>query len=156
MINPTKALALAAFALAGAFLGTAAQASAANFNVSFAIKNNDASLSMIRTSSVPVGVTGLPNPSVSIAPGGSESGTWSATLPALHASAQILLTYAQASDGVSSPCSFTVKISHDTNVQPYLLEFSNNGGPSRCSVPASARTSDGQFTSQTYTMGWST
>lgn len=157
MKDMTKALALAALALAGAFLGTAAQASAANFNVSFAVKNNDASPAMIRTSAIPSGVTGLINPAAAISAGGTDpaSGfaTWSGPLPALHASAQVSLTYTQ-SDGVSSPCTFTMTIAHDTNSQPYLLQFSN-GGVSRCTVPASVRSADGQFTNQTYVLGWS-
>jgi len=60
---------LAGATFGGAFLTTAAQASAASFNVSFAIHNNDATYNMIRqTVPLPSGVTGLIVPPKAISP----------------------------------------------------------------------------------------
>ena len=153
----TKTLALAAVVLAGAFGATTAQASAANFNVNFVVQNNDASVSMIRSGSLPSTVTGPINPASAIAPGGSDpaSGyaTYSDQLPVLGFSKQVSLAYAKASDGTQQ-CTFTIKVTHDGNAQPYLLHITSDSA--RCSVPSSdIRTSDGQFTSQTSLLGWS-
>jgi len=153
----TKTLALAAGVIAGALSATAAQASAATFTVDFAAHNVDASASMIRaTSPLPTGVSGLINPAAAISPGGydpaSGFATFSAALPTLGASAVAVLEYA-ALDG-SSPCTFTIRVSHDTNPSPYLVHFSVDS--SKCSVPADVRSSNGQFTSQTYILNWGT
>jgi hypothetical protein len=157
MNRPLKALALATFALAGALGATAVQASAANFNVNFAIKNADPSASMIRTGSLPSTITGLPNPPGAVGPGGldpaSGHAVYSDVLP-LHAgdSTQVQVTYANAFDGISNPCTFTLKVAKDTNAQPYLLHMTANGGS--CTAPADVRTSNGQFTSQVYSPAW--
>lgn len=153
----TKTLALAAVALAGAFGATAAQASAANFNVSFLVKNNDSSASMIRSGSLPSGISGLPDPGVAVPAGGTDPSTGIATyslpLPSVGITKQMSLVYARASDGTSA-CTFTIKVSHDTNSLPYLLQFSTSDTV-RCAVPTgSIRTSDGQFTGQTYVLNW--
>ena len=149
-------LALAAFALAGALGATAAQASAANFTVNFAIKNNDPSIPMIRsTVPLPTGITGLIDPAAAIASGATDPGSgnavFSAPLPGLGLSKQAQLTYAKASDG-SAPCTFTIKVSHDANVLPYLLHVTSDNA--RCVVPLDQRTSDGQFTAQTLILDW--
>jgi hypothetical protein len=158
MNHLTKALALAAITLAGALGLTTAQASAANFNVNFAIKNADSSASMIRVGSLPAGVTGLIVPAAAISAGGFDPATgnavYSAALPVLFGEAHVSVTYANASDGTSNQCTFTIQVKHESNVLPYLLHFSNVG-PSSCTVPADVRSSDGQFTSTTYTLNWS-
>ena len=158
MNRSIKALALAAFALAAALGATATQASANNFTVNFKIKNADPALSMIRTSSLPSSVTGLIAPAASIASLGfdpnSGTGLWSDVLPALNSFASVSITYAQ-SDGVSNPCTFTMKVTHDANVQPYLLQFSKTAG-TNCVVPtATSRSSNGVFTG-TFELDWST
>jgi hypothetical protein len=157
-MNPlTKTLALAAVVLAGAFGATAAQASAANFTVDFKVQNNDASVSMTRvTSTLPSSVTGLINPPSAIVAGGSDpssgNGQWSDALPVLGHSASVTLAYGRASDR-GAQCTFTMTVSHDSNLMPYLLSFGVSPG-SPCTVPSSVRSSNGQFTSQIYVLGW--
>jgi hypothetical protein len=159
MNRPIKALALAAFALAAALGATATQASAANFTVNFKIKDADPALSMIRTSSLPSTVTGM-GAATSVASlafdPSTGNGTYSDLLPALNQSAHVDITYAQASDGISNPCTFTITVSHDSNVlQPYLVQFSRTAG-TNCVVPTSTpRSSNGVF-SGTYELDWST
>jgi hypothetical protein len=157
MNRTLKALAIAAVALAGAFGATAAQASAANFNVNFAIKNNDSSASMIRLGTLPGSITGLPNPAGAVGPGGfdpsSGNAVWSDGLPAPGGFKQVSLVYVNAGDQSSNQCTFTFKVSRDSNVLPYLLHIT---ATSPCSAPADARTSDGQFTGQTYIPNWLT
>ena len=154
----TKTLALAAVVLAGAFGATAAQASAANFNVNFAVRDADASASMLRlTDPLPSSVTGLIKPPAAITAGGSDPATgnalWSGVLPTLGNSASVSFTYGRASDH-GAQCTFTMKISHDANANPYLLELSVLPSSS-CSVStSSARSSDGQFTGTTYGLIW--
>jgi len=158
MNRTLKALALATFALAGALGATAVQASAANFNVDFAIKNNDTSASMIRVGSLPSTISGLPNPAVAVGPGGLDPGTgnavYSDALPALNQTKSVSLTYANASDGISNPCTFTFHVKKDSNVLPYLLHVTPDH-PS-CTAPADVRTSDGQFTASVYVPTWAT
>ncbi len=110
----TKVLALAGLTLGGAFLTTAAQASAANFNVSFAIHNNDTSASMIRqTDPLPSGVTNLRTPPVAISPGGNDpaSGfaTFSLTLPLLGQNSHVSVAYANYADPTDF-CTFTIEV----------------------------------------------
>lgn len=159
MNRSIKALALAAFALAAAFGATTAQASANNFSVNFKIKNAEPvnSDNMIRTSSLPSTVTGLINPPANIAPQAFDpnSGTalYSDTLPLPGQTAHVDMSYANASDGVSNQCTFTITVGHDSNVlQPYYVHFSNNGA-SRCVIPGDARSSNGVF-SGTFTLSW--
>ncbi len=52
----TSFLALSAIVIAGAFAGTAAQASASNVVLDFTVHNGDASASMIRSSSLPASI----------------------------------------------------------------------------------------------------
>jgi hypothetical protein len=157
MNRTLKALALASFALAGALGATAVQASAANFTVDFAIKNNDASASMIRVGSLPATISGLPNPAGAVGPGGfdpsSGNAVYSDALPALNQFKHVNLVYANALDGISNQCTFVFKVSKDTNALPYLLHIT---ATSPCTAPADARSSDGQFTSQVYTPFWQT
>jgi hypothetical protein len=154
----TKTLALAAGVVAGALGATAAQASAANFNVNFGFHNLDVSASMIRvTSPLPSGVSGLIDPASAISPGGYDPATGNAVfslgLPSQGNSAQVTLQYANSGD-LSAACNFTIKVSHDLNPTPYLLHFSVDSN--KCSVPGDVRSSNGQFTSQTYILTWAT
>jgi hypothetical protein len=153
----TKTLALAAVVLAGAFGATAAQASATTFKVDFAVHDADSTVSMIRiTDPLPTGISGLISPPSAIVAGASDPATgnavWSGTAPGLGSSISVSLTYGRASDS-GAQCTFTMKITHDGNSNPYLLQFSVNP-TSPCSVPASVRTSDAQFTAQTYVLNW--
>ncbi|MEA2688815.1 MAG: hypothetical protein QOD51_1422 [Candidatus Eremiobacteraeota bacterium] len=159
MNRSIKALALAAFALAAALGATTAQASAANFTVNFKVQNADTNSanSMIRTSALPSTVTGLITPAASIASlsfdPNSGTASYGDALPALGTSKSVDITYALAADGVSSPCTFTILVGHDSNlVQPYYVHFSNNG-VSRCVVPGDARSSNGAFAGS-FTVSW--
>lgn len=156
----TKTLALAAAVLAGAFGATAAQASAATFQVDFKVQNADSSAQMIRiTNPLPSGVSGLINPPSAISAGGNDPATgnavWTGNLPPLNGSASVSLTYGRASDN-GAQCTFTMKITHDTNLDPYLLEFFVSPSGSPCTVPSSVRTSNGQFTAQISMLVWKT
>jgi len=158
MNRSIKALALAAFALAAAFGATTAQASATNFNVNFKFKNMDplaTSYSMIRTSTLPATVTGLPAawsvPRLSFDPS-SGNAVYSDTLPAAGFYKQVSIDYSNASDGISNKCTFTIQVSKDSNVKPYLLHFTTSAP---CIVPGDVRSSDGQFTSTAYELDWS-
>jgi hypothetical protein len=154
----TKTLALAAGVVAGALGVTAAQASAANFQVNFAFHNIDASASMIRvTSPLPSGIAGLIDPAAAISPGGYDPASGNAVFSGLLTSLPALATmkYVNAGDGVSNACNFTIKVSKDSNPSPYLLHFSVDA-TSHCSVPGDVRSSNGQFTSQTYVLNWAT
>ena len=156
MNRPLKALAIATFALAGALGATAVQASAANFNVDFAIKNADPSASMIRVGSLPSTISGLPNPAVAVGPGGLDPATanavYSDALPGLNQFKSVSLTYANASDRISNPCTFTFKVSKDGGMLPYLLHITADH--TSCTAPADVRTSDGQFTASVYVPTW--
>ena len=151
-----KLLALAAATLGSAFLTTAAQASAANFNVSFAIHNNDSTYNMIRqTSPLPSGVTGLINPAAAISPGNNDPatsfGTFSGPLPALHNSEQASLVYSKDTDS-SDFCTFTIQVKNVGGSLPYVLHFTSD--QTRCTVPADQNSANGQFTSSTSFLDW--
>ncbi|HEY0396338.1 MAG TPA: hypothetical protein VGD01_17815 [Candidatus Elarobacter sp.] len=155
MKNLVKTLALAAFALAGAFGATTAQASAANFNVYFAVHNADASASMERTGTLPGTITGLSGSSVAAGGNDPSSGhaTYSNLLPGLSQTTSATLTYQKVGGG--SACSFTISVKNDGNpLGAYLLHFTTDA-PARCSVPSDARSATGQFTGQTYVLSWS-
>jgi hypothetical protein len=151
-----KILALAAATLGGAFLTTAAQASAANFNVSFAIHNNDSTFNMIRqTVPEPSGVTGLIVPPSAISPGSNDPATGFATfsrmLPSPGNYQQVSLAYAKDTDPTDF-CTFTIKVSNVGGSLPYLLHFSSD--QARCTVPADQSTANGQFTGSTALLSW--
>jgi len=153
-----KVLALAGVTLGGAFLTTAAQASAANFNVSFAIHNNDSTYNMIRqTSPLPSGVTGLINPAAAISPGNNDPAssfaTFSLPLPSRILPASASLKYSKDTDSTDA-CTITMTVSNVGGLTPYLLHFTSD--QSRCTVPADVYSSDGQFTSTTYLVYWKT
>ncbi len=156
MIHSLKALALAAATAAAALAGTVAPAAAANFNVYFAVQNNDASASMGITS-IGSGITGLG--AGPIAAGGLDPATghavYSDALPALGGYKSTSFTANVYGSPTGSPCTFTLKVTKDTNALPYLLHFGVDNA-SRCAVPADVRTSDGEFTAQTYVVGWQT
>jgi hypothetical protein len=158
MNRPLKALAIAAFALAGALGATAVQASAANFNVDFLVKNNDAAASMIRaTVPAPSTISGLITPAAAISPGGTDPASgfavYSDALPSVGALKQVSLSYTNASDGISNSCTFVLRVSKDTNALPYLLHIV---ATAPCTAPADVRSSDGQFTAQAYVLSWTT
>lgn len=149
-----KTLALAAFGLAGAFAATTAQASATNFNVSFLVHNGDPSVSMQRvTDPMPTTITGIGSVAA-IPPGGNDpstgNATYSDTLPTLNQTKSVSFVYGQSGGGAN--CTFTIAVSRDSNVQPYLLHFSTDA--SACTVPGDVRSSNGQFTSQVYQLTW--
>jgi len=155
----TSFLALSAIVVAGAFAGTAAQASAANVNVDFKVHNGDASASMIRSGSPSPYMSGLISPAASIPPGGDDPASGfavlSAPVPNIHGSIQGSVAYANANDGVSNLCTFTITITR-TAAASFLLHFSVAPSGTPCSVPGDATNSDGQFTSLTYQLTWST
>jgi hypothetical protein len=157
MIRLAKFLALAGLTLGGAFLTTAAQASAANFTVDFAIYDADSTYNMIRqTSPLPTGVSGLINPASAISPGGYDpaSGsvaTFTGPLPTSGHPAQASLVYSKDTDSTDA-CTFTVTVSYVGGPTPYELQFS--ASPSRCTVPGSVYSTNGQFTSTTYLLDW--
>jgi hypothetical protein len=156
MTRSLKVLALAAITLGGAFLTTAAQASAANFNVSFAIFNNDSTNNMIRqTNPLPTGVTGLIAPPTAISPASydpaSSFATFSAALPTLGSPVSTHLKYSKDTDS-SDACTFTITVSYVPGPNPYLLAFSSD--QARCTVPSNVYSSNGQFTSTTYSLVW--
>ena len=158
MNRPLKALAIATLALAGALGATAVQASAATFNVDFTVKNNDAAASMIRgTVPAPSTISNVITPAAGISPGGADPASgfavYSDTLPTVGAPKQVSFVYANLNDGSSNACTFTLKVSKDTNALPYLLHMT---ATAPCSAPADVRTSDGQFTAQTYILSWTT
>ena len=151
-----KVLALAGVTLGGAFLTTAAQASAANFNVSFAIHNNDSTYNMIRqTSPLPSGVTGLINPAAAISPGNNDPATSFATFsgmpPGLNHSVQTSLVYSKDTDSTDY-CTFTIQVKNVGGSLPYVLHIFSD--QSRCTVPADQYSADGQFTSSTSVVAW--
>jgi hypothetical protein len=151
-----KVLALAAVTLGGAFLTTAAQASAANFNVSFAIHNNDSAYNMIRqTDPLPSGVTGLIKPPTAISPGNNDPAssfaTYSLPLPGLLNPASVSMKYSKDTDSTDE-CTFTIEVKNVGGATPYLLHFSTD--QARCTVPGDVYSANGQFTGTTYLVGW--
>jgi hypothetical protein len=156
MIRLAKFLALAGLTLGGAFLTTAAQASAANFTVDFAMYNGDSTNSMIReTSPLPSTVTGLPAASA-ISPGGydpaSGFATYSDGLPSLGNPKSVSLEYWNANTQLG-PCTFTIKVSYVGGTNPYLLHFSVSP-TSPCTVPGDQSSSTGLFTGSTSILVW--
>ena len=153
----TSFLALSAIVVAGAFAGTVGQASA-NVTVDFKVHNGDASASMIRSGSVPTYMSGLISPAASIPPGGDDPATgfavFSAPTPSVGSYVQASISYANALDGFSNKCTFTITVTRTGNAV-YSLHFSPGSG-TPCSVPGDANNSNGQFTSQVYTLTWST
>jgi hypothetical protein len=158
-MNRVKVLsALAALAVGGALAANTAPAAAfTSFSVSFAIKNNDGTASMIRTSSLPAGVTGLPNPAQAVSPGGTDPAssfaTYSLPYPGPAQTRSISLSYANASDQ-SSACTYTISVK-ETSSTSFTLHFTTTD-PSRCAVPGDVTNGDGQFTSTTYILNWQT
>lgn len=158
MNRVTSFLALGAIVIAGAFAGTAAQASAAVI-VNFKVHDADSSASMIRSSALGTGMSGLGNPAASIGPGGDDPSSgfavFSAATPAVGTSVQSSVSYANAIDGVSNLCTFTITVTR-TAFASYTLTLSV--APSApCSVPSGSPTNTtGQFTSQTYALNWQT
>jgi hypothetical protein len=158
MNRVTSFLALSAIVVAGAFAGTAAQASA-NVNVQFKVHNADTSASMIRSGTTSAYISGLINPPASIAPGGNDPASgfalFSAPTPNVNGSVQGSVSYANASDGISNFCTFTITVTR-TAFSSYSLSFSVANNASHCAVPGGVVNTTGQFTSTTYELDWST
>ena len=156
-MNRVKVLsALAALAVGGALAANTAPAAAyTTINVSFAIVNKDGSNSMVRTSSLPSGVSGLPNPAKPVLPGGTDpsSGfaTFSVAYPGVGHSVSASLTYANALDQ-SSACTYTIKVTENSTTS-FTLHFDTSDS-TRCPVPGDKSNSNGQFTDQTYLLYW--
>jgi hypothetical protein len=154
----TSFLALSAIVVAGAFAGTAAQASAANVNVQFNVHDADASASMIRVGAPSAGITGLISPAASISPGSDDPASgfalFSVPIPNVNQSVQGSVSYANANDGFSDLCTFTITVTR-TAPAAYTLSFSVAQTTAHCSVPAGASNSNGQFTTATYRLDWS-
>lgn len=155
----TSFLALSAIVVAGAFAGTAAQASATNINVDFKVHNGDGlSQSMIRSGAPSAGISGLINPAASILPGGDDPASgfavFSLPQPNVNDFVRGNVSYANAIDGVSNLCAFTITVTR-TAPSAYTLHFSASPN-SPCSVPGNASNTDGQFTGSTYQLTWST
>lgn len=151
----TNLLALGAFAFAGIAVATTAGASAANFSVPIIVKDVD-TVSNIRSTTSST-IVGFITPATAIAGGGTDPATGTATysdgLPGLGASTSASVMYVLASDGVSSPCTFTIKVTRDNNpTQPYVVHFTSDA--TRCTVPGDARSSNGMFAG-TFTLNWS-
>jgi hypothetical protein len=154
----TSFLALSAIVVAGAFAGTAAQASATNVTVDFKVHNGDATQSMIRVGSTSSSISGLINPAASILAGGDDPASgfavFSAPVPNSGGSVSGNVSYANASDGVSNLCTFTITVSR-FGPASYGLHFSAGTGTA-CIVPSDTSNSNGQFTSTVYALTWST
>jgi len=160
MNRVTSFLALSAIVVAGAFAGTAAQASASNVNVQFKIHNGDgASTSMIRTAAPSSGITGLIDPAAAILAGNDDPASgfalFSLGAPGVHASVQGSVSYAKASDLVSNLCTFTITVTRNSFAS-YSAHFSVGPTAGNCIAPGDVTNSDGQFTSTTYAFVWST
>jgi len=156
MTRLVKLLALAGITFGGAFLTTAAQASAANFQVNFAIHNADSTNSMIRaTTPLPAGVVGLINPPTAISAGNNDpaSGfaTYEGALPGFGQHSSETVQYVNTNNS-SDECTFTIQISNVGGANPYKLHFSSD--QSRCTVPADQQNATGVFTGTTFVLGW--
>lgn len=155
----TSFLALSAIVIAGAFAGTAAQASASNVVLDFTVHNGDASASMIRSSSLPASMSGLIAPPASIGPGGNDPSSsfavFSGSVPPIGGYVQGSVTYANAADQLSNACTLNIRITH-VSAQVFRAHFWVTESGTNCTVPGDATNSDGQFTTTTYTFGWST
>lgn len=155
----TKSLAAAALTAFGALAVTAAQASAANFVVHFSVQNNDAAATMIRTSPDTSVVVGLTDPAAEIFHGATDPttgyATYSDTLPTTTSPKSTNIVYGAGPSGSGSSCTFTITLSKDMNPQPYKVTFTTTDAV-RCPVPASARSSTGDFSAVTYAAGWRT
>jgi hypothetical protein len=155
----TSLLALGALVVAGAFAGTAAQASASNVNVNFKVANGDASTSTIRTGQSS-GISGLITPAAAILPGNSDpasgSAFFSAPMPlSVGSYVEGWVKYANAGDMSLNQCTFNIRVTRVSTLS-LRLHFSITESPTDCSVPADVTNSDGQFTSTTYVLTWKT
>ena len=155
----TSFLALSAIVVAGAFAGTAAQASAANVTVNFKVHNADASASMIRSGAPSSGISGLIDPAAAILSGGDDPATgfalFSLPAPNVNNSVHGTVSYANASDGISNLCTFTITVTRG-GLSSYTLSFSVSNNTSHCTVPGgTVINSTGQFTNTTYELDWS-
>ena len=153
----TSFLALSAIVVAGAFAGTAAQASAANVNVDFKVHNADASASMIRS-----GAPSSDDQRADQSGGGDlarrrRSGervraVLRCRAPAVGGSVSGSGSYANASDGVSNLCTFTITVTRTGAERRTSAFLSRRRTARRAACRPTCTNSDGQFTSTTYAL----
>ncbi|MDQ6943560.1 MAG: hypothetical protein M3169_13740 [Candidatus Eremiobacteraeota bacterium] len=155
----TSFLALSAIVVAGAFAGTAAQASASNVVLDFKVHNGDASASMIRSSTLPGTISSMTSPAAAVARGGDDPSSgyavFSAPYPSIGGYAQGSVTYVNAGDLSSNACTFNIRITR-LGSQSFKAHFWVTESGTNCTVPGDATNTDGQFTSTVYTFVWST
>jgi hypothetical protein len=151
-------LALGAIVVAGAFAGTAAQASA-NPKIAFNVYNGDASASMIRTSSS-ANVSGLITPFAAVSPGGYDP----AAGFALFTGTALLINgdhtdgsvqYANAGNTSSNVCTFNMRVTR-LGATSYKMHIWITETGTNCTVPADVTNSNGDFSGTTYTLVWKT
>jgi hypothetical protein len=157
----TSLLALSALVIAGAFAGTAAQASASNVNVDFNVVNGDASASMIRIGQSS-GISGLITPAAAILPGNTDpasgSGLFSAPIPVLTGSyVEGWVRYANASNTSLNICTFNMRVTRLGSASFKLHGWVSENGTNCTAAPAvDVTNSDGQFTTTIYGFTWKT
>ena len=152
-------LALGAIVVAGAFAGTAAQASATP-SIAFNVHNNPgSSASMIRTGSSG-NISGLITPPAPILPGGYDPATGSGlfTGNALSSNGDHtdgFVQYANASNTLLNVCTFNMRITR-LSATSYKMHIWITETGTNCTVPGDVTNSNGDFTGTTYTFFWST
>jgi hypothetical protein len=155
----TSLLALGAIVVAGAFAGTAGQASASNVNVHFNVLNGDASTSMIRTGQSSY-ISGLITPAAAILPGNTDPSSgyalFSAPAPAGNGqSVSGWVQYANAGNTLLNVCTFNLQVTR-LGAASFKLHTWVSESPTDCTAPGDVTNSDGQFTSTVYTFTWKT
>jgi hypothetical protein len=151
-------LALGAIVVAGAFAGTAAQASATP-SIAFNVRNSDGSASTIRTSASG-NVSGLVTPPAAILPGGYDPGSGSAlfagtALLSIGDHTDAIVRYANASNTSANVCTFNMRITR-LGLSSYKMHMWITEAGTNCTVPGDVTNSNGDFTGTTYTLVWST
>jgi len=151
-------LALGAIVVAGAFAGTAAQASA-NPSIAFNVHNADSSASMVRTSTTS-NISGITTPPAAILAGGYDPASGYAlftgtALAHIGDSVSASVQYANAGNTSFNVCTFNMQITRlgasSYKAHYWISEFGTN-----CTVPSDLTNSNGDFTGTTYTLGWKT
>ncbi len=152
-------LALGAIVVAGAFAGTAAQASAVP-KIAFNVHNDPgSSASMIRTSTFG-NISGLITPPAAILPGGYDPGSGSALFTGAvllsigdHTDASV--QYAIAGNTTVNVCTFNMRVTR-LGATSYKMHLWVTETGTNCTVPGDVTNSNGDFTGTTYTFVWST
>jgi len=150
-------LALGAIVVAGAFAGTAAQASATP-GIAFNVYNDlNSTASMIRTSTSG-NISGLITPAAAILPGGYDPASGSArftgtALPSIGDHVDASVQYANAGSTSSNVCTFNMRITR-LGLSSYKMHFWITEAGTNCTAPADVTNSNGDFTGTTYTLTW--